>query len=91
MKFHNWYGNPKHRLLFSEGGFKHDGRSRYRSLVKRYNVFVEYTNRKSGDYDKDMQMCEDIIEVYQKERFLQLEKNDSRSQKKSMFNTLALY
>ena len=35
-------------------------------------------------------MCEDIIEVYQKERFLQLEKNDSRSQKKSMFNTLVL-
>ena len=37
---------------------------------KRYNVFVEYTNRKSGEYDKDMQMCEDIIEVYQKERYL---------------------
>ena len=64
--------------------------SRYHSLVKRYNVFVEDTNRKSGDYDNDMQMCEDIIEVYQKERFLQLEKNDSRSQKKSMFNTLVL-
>ena len=90
MKFHNWYDNPKHRLLFSEGGFKHGGRSRYHSLVKRYNVFVEYTNRKSGDYDKDMQMCEDIIEVYQKERFLQLVRNDSRSQKKSMFNTLVL-
>ncbi len=90
MKFHNWYDNPKHRLLFSKGDFKHGRRSRYHSLVKRYNVFVEYTNRKSGDYDKDMQMCEDIIEVYQKERFLQLEKNDSRSQKKSMFNTLVL-
>ena len=90
MKFHNWYGIPKHRLLFAEGGFKHGGRSRYHSLVKRYNVFVEYTNRESGDYDKDMQMCEDIIEVYQKERFLQLVRNDSRSQKKSMFNTLVL-
>ena len=90
MKFNKWYDNPKHRLLFSEEGFKRGGRSRYHSLVKRYNVFVEYTNRKSSDYDKDMQMCEDIIEVYQKERFLQLEKNDSRSQKKSMFNTLVL-
>ena len=57
MKYNKWYDNPKHRLLFSEGGFKHGGRSRYHSLVKRYNVFVEYTNRKSGDYYKDMQMC----------------------------------
>ena len=72
------------------GGFKHGGRSRYHSLVKRYNVFVEYTNRKSGDYDKDMQMCEDIIEVYQKERFEQLEINHPHSNKKSMFNTLVL-
>ena len=28
MKFHNWYDNPKHRLLFSEGGFKHGRGSR---------------------------------------------------------------
>ena len=90
MKFHNWYYLSKHRLLFSERGFKHGGRSRYHSLVKRYNVFVEYTNRESSYHDKDMQMCEDIIEVYQKERFLQLVRNDSRSQKKSMFNNLVL-
>ena len=75
MKFHNWYWINQNIDFFSlRGGFKHGGRSRYHSLVKRYYVFVEYTNRKSGDYDKDMQMCEDIIEVYQKERFLQLEK-----------------
>ena len=37
-----------------------------------------------------MQMCEDIIQLYQKERFEQLEKDDSRSQNKSMFNTLVL-
>ena len=35
MKFNKWYDNPKHRLLFSEGGFKHGRRSRYHSLVKR--------------------------------------------------------
>ncbi len=88
MKFHVWYQNPKHRLLFSEGGFKHGSRSRYHSLVKRYNVFIEYTNRKFGDYDKDMQMCEDIIQVYQKERFDQLKIDHPNSKKKSMFNTL---
>ena len=47
-------------------------------------------NSRIGNHDKDMQMCEDIIEVYQKERFLQLVRNDSRSKKKSMFNTLVL-
>ena len=68
MKFHVWYQNPKHRLLFSDGGFKHGSRSRYHSLVKRYNVFIEYINRKSDDYEEEMQVCEDIIQVYQKER-----------------------
>ena len=90
MKFQVWYQNPKHRLLFSDGGFKHGSRSRYHSLVKRYNVFIEYINRKSDDYEEEMQVCEDIIQVYQKERFEQLKKDDSRSQKKSMFNTLVL-
>ena len=75
MKFHNWLRNPKHRLLFSEGGFKHDRRSRYHSLVKRYNVFVEYHNRMEsfeynrGDMTKIMKVSSEIIELYQKERF----------------------
>lgn len=88
MQFHVWYENPKHRLLFSEGGFKHGRRSRYHSLVKRYNVFVEYMNRKTGNYEMDMQLCEDIIKVYQKEKFEQLEINHPHSKNLSMFNTL---
>ena len=94
MKFHVWYENPEHRLLFSEGGFKYGGRSRYSSLVKRYNVFVEFQNRMKdfeytrGDMTKEMKISEDIIELYQKERFDRLKINHPHSDNRSPFNKI---
>ena len=88
MKFNEWfYGNNKCDL-FNEDGFKYSGRSQYHSLVKKFNVFIRYFNGKTGDYDKNMILCERIIRVYEKERFEQLKRNDSRSQGKSPFNKL---
>ena len=88
MKFNEWfYGNNKCDL-FNEDGFKYSGRPQYHSLVKKFNVFIRYFNGKTGDYDKDMDLCERIIKVYEKERFEQLKRDDSRSQGKSPFNKL---
>ena len=88
MKFNEWfYGNNKCDL-FNEDGFKYSGRPQYHSLVKKFNVFIRYFNGKTVDYDKDMNLCERIIRVYEKERFEQLKRNDSRSQGKSPFNKL---
>ena len=88
MKFNEWfYGNNKCDL-FNEDGFKYSGRPQYHSLLKKFNVFIRYFNGKTGDYDKDMNLCERIIKVYEKERFEQLKRNDSRSQGKSPFNKL---
>ena len=88
MKFNEWfYGNNKCDL-FNEDGFKYSGRPQYHSLVKKFNVFIRYFNGKTGDYVKDMNLCQRIIKVYEKERFEQLKRNDSRSQGKSPFNKL---
>ena len=88
MKFNEWfYGNNKCDL-FNEDGFKYSGRPQYHSLVKKFNVFIRYFNGKTGDYDKNMNLCERIIRVYEKERFEQLKRNDLRSQGKSPFNKL---
>ena len=81
------YGNNKCDL-FNEDGFKYSGRPQYHSLVKKFNVFILYFNGKTGDYDKDMNLSERIIRVYEKERFEQVKRNDSRSQGKSPFNKL---
>ena len=88
MKFNEWfYGNNKCDL-FNEDGFKYSGRPQYHSLVKKFNVFIRYFNGKTCDYDKDMNLSERIIRVYEKERFEQVKRNDSRSQGKSPFNKL---
>ena len=88
MKFNEWfYGNNKCDL-FNEDGFKYSGRPQYHSLVKKFNVFIRYFNGKTGDYDKDINLSERIIRVYEKERFEQVKRNDSRSQGKSPFNKL---
>ena len=88
MKFNEWfYGNNKCDL-FNEDGFKYSGRPQYHSLVKKFNVFIRYFNGKTGDYDKDMNLSERIIRVYEKERFEQVKRNDSRSHGKSPFNKL---
>ena len=74
--FREWYDGEGHRNLFTEGKFKHSKGSQYHSLVKRYNVFIEFLNRRTRDYDKDMQLCEDIMKKYQKERFDQIKRDD---------------
>ena len=92
MNFSEWYKDPKHKKLFTEGGFKPHRGARYHSLVKRYNVFIEYYNgmnkefRGRGDISQEMQVCSDIIEKYQKERYDQLKKNVESG--KSMLNDL---
>ena len=57
-------------------------------MSMKFNVFIRYFNGKTGDYDKDMNLSERIIRVYEKERFEQVKRNDSRSQGKSPFNKL---
>ena len=47
--------------------------------MKRYNVFIEFLNRKTGDYDKDMDLFDRIIKKYQKERFEKLQRTDSNT------------
>ena len=88
LSFSDWYKDEKHRLLFTEGGFKHTKGTQYHSLVKRYNVFIEYYNGRTGDYDKDMKLCEDIIKKYQKERFNQVKREDKRSKNLKPFNSI---
>ena len=88
LNFSDWYKDEKHRLLFTEGGFKHTRGTQYHSLVKRYNVFIEYYNGRTGDYDKDMKLCEDIIKKYQKERFNQVKREDKRSKNLKTFNSI---
>ena len=92
MNFKKWYKDPKHQKLFTEGVFKPQSRARYHSLVKRYNVFIEYYNGMNrefngrGDISKEMRVCSDIIEKYQKVRYDQLKKNIESG--KSMLNDL---
>jgi hypothetical protein len=92
MNFKKWYKDPKHQKQFTEGKFKPQSRARYHSLVKRYNVFIEYYNGMNrefngrGDISQEMQVCSDIIEKYQKKRFNQVKKNVESG--KSMLNDL---
>jgi len=97
--FAEWYKRPEHQSLFREGGFKYSRGSQYHSLVKRYNVFIEYHNKMNSDYDdetglissgrvsKKRQVCEDIIMKLQKERYEQIER--TKDVKKS-FQSLVL-
>ena len=92
MNFKKWYKDPKLQKLFTEGVFKPLRGARYHSLVKRYNVFIEYYNgmnrefRGRGDISQEMQVCSDIIEKYQKVRYDQVKKNVKSG--KSMLNDL---
>ena len=88
MKFNEWFYENNKCDLFNEDSFNYSGRPQYHSLVKKFNVFIRYFNGKTGDYDKDMNLSERIIRVYEKERFEQVKRNDSRSQGKSPFNKL---
>lgn len=74
MNFKKWYKDPKHQKLFTEGRFKPQSRARYHSLVKRYNVFIEYYNgmnrddfvdTSKGNETRETQVCSDIFEKSQ--------------------------
>ena len=74
MNFKKWYKDTKHQKLFTGGGFKPQSRARYHSLVKRYNVFIEYYNGMNGDdfvdtskgnETRETQVCSDIFEKSQ--------------------------
>ena len=86
----NGIKDPKHKKLFTDGGFKPLRGARYHSLVKRYNVFIEYYNgmnrefRGRGDRSQETQVCSDIFEKYQKKRFDQLRKKDPRMNVKDL-------
>ena len=81
MKFNDWYYGDNKRDLFNEGGFKYSGRPQYHSLVKKFNVFIEYMNGDKSSYEKEMDLCEKIIKEYQKERFERLQRTDSKTGK----------
>ena len=93
MTFGEWYKDEKHRLLFTKGGFKYSRGSQYHSLVKRYNVFIEYYNKINTDYGDDgdggrmtkkMKICEDIIEKFQKERYDRIKRKDDEKKTTSL-------
>ena len=99
MTFGKWYKDEKHRLLFTKGGFKFSRGSQYHSLVKRYNVFIEYYNKMNTDYGDDgdggrktkkMKICEDIVEKFQKERYEQIKRKDDEKKTTSL-QTIVLY
>ena len=51
MNFKKWLKeNPKHKKLFTEGGFKTQGGAKHHSLVKRYNVFIEYLHGRNREF-----------------------------------------
>ena len=98
MTFGEWYKDEKHRLLFTKGGFKYSRGSQYHSLVKRYNVFIEYYNKMNTDYGDDgdggrmtkkMKICEDIVEKFQKERYDQIKRKENE-QKTTSLQTIVL-
>ena len=80
--FSEWYKGKEHRLLFYEGGFHYTRGSQYQPLVKRFNVFILYTNMMNGDFEDDtggimekgMRVSELIMEDLQSERYELLER-----------------
>ena len=72
--FREWYDEDK-QLLFYEGGFQYSKGTQYHPLVKRFNVFILYTNMMNEDFvddtggnrEKGMRVSELIVEDLQKE------------------------
>ena len=75
--FREWYKDKEHRLLFYEGGFHYTRGTQYQPLVKRFNVFIDYTNMMNEDFvddtggrlDKGMRVSKKIMEDLQKYRY----------------------
>ena len=74
--FREWYDEDK-QLLFYDGGFHYSKGTQYQPLVKRFNVFIDYTNMMNGDFvddtggimEKGMRVSELIMEDLQKYRY----------------------
>ena len=66
MKFH---------IVLWRGFWGKGGRQQYKHLVRKFNVFIEYQNRMESfeytraDMTEKMKVSEDILELYQKERY----------------------
>ena len=79
--FREWYDSEK-QLLFYKGGFQYSKGTQYQPLVKRFNVFILYTNMMNGDFvddtggimEKGMRVSELIMEDLQSERYELLER-----------------
>ena len=76
IQFCEWYDDEK-QLLFYDGGFRYSKGTQYHPLVKRFNVFILYTNMMNGDFvddtggtmEKGMRVSELIMEDLQKYRY----------------------
>jgi hypothetical protein len=84
-RFSEWYKEGKHRLLFTDGGFRYTRGTQYHPLVKRFNVFILYHNMMNddilylkGDRSKGMMVSEKIVEELQKKRYELIERDDKR-------------
>ena len=72
--FREWYDSEK-QLLFYKGGFQYSKGTQYHPLVRRFNVFILYTNMMNeewidptgGNREKGMGVSELIVEDLQKE------------------------
>ena len=72
--FREWYDEDK-QLLFYDGGFQYSKGTQYHPLVRRFNVFILYTNMMNeewvdptgGNREKGMGVSELIVEDLQKE------------------------
>ena len=79
--FREWFDEDK-QLLFYKGGFQFTKGTQYHPLVKRFNVFILYTNMMNGDFvddtggrlDKGVRVSELIMEDLQSERYELLER-----------------
>ena len=79
--FSEWYDDEK-QLLFYDGGFQFSKGTQYHPLVKRFNVFILYTNKMNeewidptgGNREKGMGVSELIVEDLQSERYELLER-----------------
>ena len=71
--FREWYDEDKQELFY-DGGFQFSKGTQYHPLVRRFNVFILYTNMMNdknlhlkGDREKGMLVSELIVEDLQKE------------------------
>ena len=70
------------KVQFYDGGFQFSKGTQYHPLVKRFNVFILYTNMMNGDFvddtggrlDKGVRVSELIMEDLQSERYELLER-----------------